>query len=219
MKDDSNKVSEFIFVCCDLVLLNILWLVFCFPVVTIGASTAALHNVIKKITFKENYSVWSDFWKSFKENARQSSIVFFFLAMAAAICVSDLYIGMNSEDEFGAVSTVIGFIGLYLAFSTWIIACTLMVRYEVNSAKLIRNALLIGLMNPHIPIAGVTAAALFPALSLINISFGVVSIPLWIAGGGALPAFIVQTLMRKVYKRIETENDNRKESQHVDSQA
>lgn len=52
----------------DLIILNLLTLLFCIPIVTIGASITAAHYVALKIRRGEGYVV-KNFWKSFKENS------------------------------------------------------------------------------------------------------------------------------------------------------
>ena len=59
----------------DLVTLNLLWLICCLPVVTIGASTSALYCVTLKMAGNEDTYVCSSFFHSLKENMKQSLII------------------------------------------------------------------------------------------------------------------------------------------------
>ena len=61
-----RTIGEWVQIICDLILLNILWLVCCLPIVTIGASTAAMHSVARKMAACEHYTVWSGFWHGFR---------------------------------------------------------------------------------------------------------------------------------------------------------
>ena len=55
----------------DLFILNLLWLLCCLPVLTIGPATAALHYAVINLAEKEEHSVTKDFRKSFWLNFRQ----------------------------------------------------------------------------------------------------------------------------------------------------
>ena len=55
----------------DLFILNLLWLLCCLPVFTIGPATAALHYAVINLAEKEEHSVTKDFRKSFWLNFRQ----------------------------------------------------------------------------------------------------------------------------------------------------
>lgn len=67
------KVSTVIY---NLLILNFLWVLFSTPIVTIGASTTALFYVSGKIIRRESFnSILHAFWKSFKQNFKQATII------------------------------------------------------------------------------------------------------------------------------------------------
>lgn len=68
----------------DLVILNVLTFLFCIPIVTIGASVTACHYVSLKLKRGEGY-VMRNFWKSFKENLGQSTVIWFVVAINISI--------------------------------------------------------------------------------------------------------------------------------------
>ena len=59
----------------DMICLNVMWLVCCIPVVTIGASTTALYTVMLKLVKNEEGYVFRGFLKAFKTNFKQSTII------------------------------------------------------------------------------------------------------------------------------------------------
>ena len=64
----------------DLFVLNLMTLVLCLPIVTIGASITAAHYTALKLHRGESY-VMQSFWKSFKENFKQSTIIWMIFAL------------------------------------------------------------------------------------------------------------------------------------------
>lgn len=58
----------------DLFVLNLMTLLLCLPIVTIGASVTAAHYTALKLHRGESY-VMQSFWKSYKENFKQSTII------------------------------------------------------------------------------------------------------------------------------------------------
>ena len=64
----------------DLFVLNLMTLVLCLPIITIGASITAAHYTALKLHRGENY-VMPNFWKSFKENFKQSTIIWTIFAL------------------------------------------------------------------------------------------------------------------------------------------
>lgn len=60
---------------CDMLILSILWLVFSFPLLTIGASSSALYHTTQKVIVNNEGYVFSTFWKSFRTNLKQGILL------------------------------------------------------------------------------------------------------------------------------------------------
>ena len=71
--------------CC----LNVLWLICCLPIVTIGASTTALYYTSFKIAKDEGSFITTMFFRSFKQNFKQATIIWLIMLAAGAIIVAD----------------------------------------------------------------------------------------------------------------------------------
>ncbi|MGB4373493.1 MAG: DUF624 domain-containing protein [Halanaerobiales bacterium] len=74
----------------NLLALNFLWVVFSIPLITIGASTTALFYVTGKILRKEEYHIGADFWKSFKDNFLQATIIWLILVLMFYLVITNL---------------------------------------------------------------------------------------------------------------------------------
>lgn len=71
----------------DIMLLSFLWIIFSIPIITIGASTTALYYVAtRRISNHEKYII-KDFWKSFKENFKQSTIVWLIILIIGRVLI------------------------------------------------------------------------------------------------------------------------------------
>ena len=58
----------------DIIILNMIFVVGCIPVITIGTSLSALYAVAMKMARGEDPSVWKEFWKAYKRNFRPATI-------------------------------------------------------------------------------------------------------------------------------------------------
>ena len=59
----------------DLIMLNVVFLICCLPIVTIGASLTALHYVTLKMARNEESYIIRSFFKSFKQNFKQATVI------------------------------------------------------------------------------------------------------------------------------------------------
>ena len=74
---------------CDMVCLNILWLICSIPIITIGASTAALYTVMLKMVKNEEGYIFRGFFKAFKSNFKQSTIMWIVILLLGIVCWID----------------------------------------------------------------------------------------------------------------------------------
>lgn len=218
MDAPERTMGEWAQVFCDLVLLNLLWLVCCLPVVTIGASTAALHTVARKMAAGEHYTVWSGFWQGFRENWKQGTAVVLLFGVVVLLCWADVTIGMNNPGGLGIACQIVGALGMIASIFTLSLTFPVLTRYRLPLRAVLKNALVLSLANPHIVLADLAAAALFPVLGALNIYLRIIATPLWLLLGGGLPVLAQQLLMRKVYARLEA-GKTMEESNHGDSEA
>ena len=101
-----NPVWRFIGKFGDLILLNILWLIFSIPIFTIGASTTAVYYVTLKLARDDDGYTIKSFFKSFKENFKQATVIWLVLLAIGAILGVDLYFFARLYTGSGTLKTV-----------------------------------------------------------------------------------------------------------------
>ncbi len=72
--------------------LNLLWLICSLPIVTIGAATTALYYASLKLIREEENSVTRQFFRSFRENFRQATVLWLILLGVGLFLAGDGYI-------------------------------------------------------------------------------------------------------------------------------
>jgi len=81
-------LTKLCYSCC----LNLLWFICCIPIVTIGASTTALYYTSLKIVRGEDHALLRTFFRSFRENFRQATVLWLILLAAGLVLAGDGYI-------------------------------------------------------------------------------------------------------------------------------
>ena len=87
-----SKFSQLLLKLCYACYLNLLWFVCSIPIVTIGASTTALYYACLKIVRDEDSHVGAMFFRSFKENFRQATVLWLILLAVGLFLGTDGYI-------------------------------------------------------------------------------------------------------------------------------
>ncbi len=105
-----GPVFTFLSKFCDVLILSSLWLVFSLPVITIGASSAALYYSVHKTFLQNDGYVISTFWKSFRTNLKQGIIIEFLCIPVGLFCIAS-HLFSRSMDYAGVLGI------LYLAIT------------------------------------------------------------------------------------------------------
>lgn len=120
-----NPVWRFIGKFGDLIILNILWMVCSIPVFTIGASTTAVYYVTLKLARDDDGYTIKSFFKSFKENFKQSTAIWLILLAAGLVLGFDLFFFVRLFTGSQSFKTVmltifVAMLLIYLALFTYI---------------------------------------------------------------------------------------------------
>lgn len=121
-----NPVWRFIGKLGDLILLNILWIICSIPVFTIGASTTAVYYVTLKLVRDEDDSTIKSFFRSFKSNFKQATVIWLIMGAAGAVLAFDFWFFTTGQmPASGVLRTVLtavsgGMLLIYLFIFTYV---------------------------------------------------------------------------------------------------
>ena len=101
----------------DVVALNLVFIIVCIPIVTIGPAISALYYAsVKSIRRDRSYPI-KEFFKAFKRDFKQSFIVGLILVLAAVIIYVDIrFVVDYIKNDFTAMRYVYLVIGLVISF-------------------------------------------------------------------------------------------------------
>ena len=147
-----SKFSQIMLKLCYGCYLNLLWMVCSLPVFTAGAATAALYDVTLRLAREEEPPVTTRFFKAFRENFRQATVLWLILLGVGALLGADAYILYHLYKSTAGMVSVICTLGLALIIVA-AIAYVIVLIYVfplVASVKntnfaMLKNALLIGI--------------------------------------------------------------------------
>lgn len=186
----------------DLVILNILFWACCLPVVTIGASITAMYAVTKKMAEDREGYIFKGFFSAFKENFRQSTIMWLILLVPIGIVSADMYISNWIREGLGQTFFK-GFLLLawMIVMFVAIYAFALQSTFENTVKNTLKNALLISLAHTPQSLA-MTFLTLSPFIALLYFGeyFGtelLLIILIWFSG----TAYLNSLMLNKIFKK------------------
>lgn len=183
----------------DALILGLLWLAFCVPVITIGASTAALYYTVHKVIRKGNGTVLAEFWRAFKSGFKQSTILFLVMAIVGIMIFYSLYYGYTMylagalEEIYMIVLCVFDF--LIVGWLSYLLPYT--ARFNATTKEILKNCAAIAFINIF-PTVGVVAIWLVTWFFSFNIPLMLVLMPVF-------GAWMTTSILEKVFRKYMTE--------------
>ena len=158
--DYDSKLFQLLVRICDLVFLSLLWLLFSLPIVTVGASTAALYYTAMKLVRDRGDSAVQMFFRSFKQNLKPSLPVTLILLFVAYMMALDY---MFLAPKYGGTGVFHGLcIVVLVAYAVVAsFAFPVLAKFSCTTKQVFRNAVYLAFSNPHIAVM-VTGLHLVP---------------------------------------------------------
>lgn len=213
--DLDSPVMRFLSKVADLMILNFIALMCCIPIITIGASMTALHYVLLKMVRNEEGYIVKSFFKSFKENFKQATIIWLIILVFLIIFVVDLFVFNYSGIEFPAVFRIVL---LSLAFFASMMLCyifPLLSRFENTIFQTIKNALLMSILS----FPKTLLMMLIYALPIIALYFTAMAMPFIFLFGISAPAYGAAMLYNGTFKRFEPEEEPIKDRFEIEAES
>ena len=195
-----NKFFTFMSRVADLIILNLLCIVCCIPVVTIGPSIAAMFYVTLKMVRNEESYIVRGFFKSFKQNLKQGIVINLIMLAAALLLYFDISICRSTPGTIGKVLMVLFMMILVVYLMIFLYIYPVLAKFYNTIKNTFTNAFLMSIR--HLPYTVLMAVITIAPVSVFMIkSFRVQStvIMLLILMGFALEAFINGHFLVKIF--------------------
>lgn len=162
-----GPVMSFISTVTDLLLLNLVFIVCCIPIFTIGASYSAMSYVAMKIVRGEEPKVFGPFFKAFKRNFKQATISWIiFMAVIFLLFLDWRWIiltGWNSVPFMYKLGAV------FMSAFAWLMILSIfpmIARYEMKTLELFKASFMIAIIK-FIPLMLITALMIASVVACI----------------------------------------------------
>lgn len=187
----------------SLFVLNMLTLLCSIPLITIGAAFTALYYVTMKMVRDEETYVTKDYFRSFKQNFIQSTVIWLVLLVTGGILVFD-YRLMALNREILAPARVIMILtlsgGVFLAVEQAYVFPVLAKFYN-TTGQTMKNAFIMGIRHFPKTVVIIFINLVFPAITLVGLLRNGKSLlaPLYICLGFAVTAYANSFIFVKIF--------------------
>ena len=203
--DPDSLVMRFLSRFADIVILNLVFLLTCIPVFTIGAANTALFDVVNRMDTEREGKLLSTYFRSFQENFKQSTALWLILLLFGAAT----YLNMTRFSFLGESSYVLGYalfvvsmLVLVLEVFVFSYGFPLLSRFRNTTRRTALNALLLSIGNlPRTLVVSVLHC--FPwALLIVNFYTFIQLGFIWLTMYFAAAAYFNSRVLKKVFDNL-----------------
>lgn len=191
----------------DIILCNILFVIFSAPIFTIGASLAALYSCTQKLAVDmEDDLVVRDFWKAFKVNFKQATAIWLLCMVAAGVLTAFYFVTSAMIDTLGRGYLIPYFVVVALFLCAYQYVFPMQARYRLKVRHTLKNAALLSVAAlPWTLLSlAVTIGAVYLTFFMDPQGFNA-GLFIWAVGGFGIVCYLNTLLFRKAFRKLNVE--------------
>jgi len=194
-------IMQFLSQVADLVVINILWILSCVPVITIGAGTTAMYRTTFAM-LRDEGSLINTFFSSFRLNFKQSTFLWIIELLSAALIAGDLYLIRSGEFE-GKLPLLVAFLISCLLFLFTVTYLYPFVAQFTNSSRnMLINAFMLSLKNLPKTLL-MSALNSFPFLLLFFFPYWFLKTGfIWLLFGFSVIAYCNSLFLMRIFNKL-----------------
>ena len=204
--NQDSKFWHFATLVADFILLNLLFIVLCIPVVTIGPAIAALIHTTLKLSEDENRTLVKPFWNEFKRDITKKMLLWivYLVLIAALVYIAQFYwnFANNNTDLFKIIGFMLFMLSAFILVLTIvasIIGLAMTTQYFSPIKRLVKNSYLLIIV---MPIQSLIMAVIIVAATLFFIYQTVPVLSFFLVIGFAAVAYSFAPLIREIFTKV-----------------
>ncbi|MEG1847548.1 MAG: DUF624 domain-containing protein [Lachnospiraceae bacterium] len=210
--DTEGGVMSFLGKMADLLWLNILTLLCCIPIVTIGASTTAMYTMTLKMVNKEEGYITKGFFTAFKKNFKQATIIWMITLVVFILFYVDYRIILYSGIKFPKVLMILLTAMLILMYATYMYIFPVLARYENSTKNVLKNSFILSISN----LPKTVLIIIMQFIPIVVLYYIPMSVPVILLFGLTAVAYVSSLLFMTIFKKIEEKWAEEAESQDIE---
>ena len=204
--NQGSKFWHFATLVADFILLNLLFIVLCIPVVTIGPAIAALIHTTLKLSEDENRTLVKPFWNEFKRDITKKMLLWivYLVLIAALVYMAQFYwnFANNNTELFKIIGFMLFMLSAFILVLTIvasIIGLAMTTQYFSPIKRLVKNSYLLIIV---MPIQSLIMAVIIVAATLFFIYQTVPVLSFFLVIGFAAVAYSFAPLIREIFTKV-----------------
>ena len=206
--EEGSLFQRFLNKTADLLILNLITLLMCIPIITAGASLTAMHYVLLKMVRGEEGYIVKSYFRSFKRNFVQATVLWGIFLLIWGLMGSNLYMIVRGSGRYPIWLPSSILVGALCLIMIMIYTFAMLSRFEASVFQTLVNAVMLafGELPRSLEMLIITV------VPLAAFMFSAILLPLLVLFGVSVPgyacAMVYDPVFRKLEKQIAEEEAN-----------
>lgn len=207
MNNHENKLLTVLGKFTDSLLLNLLFLISCVPVITIGVSVTAFYYTLRKVLKQDRGYLWAEYKRAWKENFKQATLCWLLFLVIGAVLTIDIYVMYQAAAEgAGYGMSYLFFAVLFVILVLWAVyTFAYLARFENTTKAVLKNSILFMFAN-------------MAKTLLVLLVFGISSFLVWLTPFSLvivplLCGWYLEVILESVFRKYMSEEDRKAEDE------
>ncbi len=172
--------------------------------IPIGSALTGMHFVLLKMVRGDEAYIIKDFWKSFKLNFKQASVIWLIFEVAGFLLIADYKIYMGS-DTFPKIMLIMTGVVAIVIFIIYIYVFPVLSRFSNTIGNTIKNSFFMSILGLPRTLGMILITGASFALPVLGATLIYRIFPIYLLFGLSLPGFLCALLYSPLFKRFEPE--------------
>ena len=201
----------------DWIILNMLFVISCIPIFTIGAAATALYDGVQRIQ-ESRASGWKTYWEAFRRDFKRSTLLWLIMAGSGFLIGYGLVYYLKTDAAIGGMGKIVCMIiGIvWLLASAWVFP--IHAKYENTPLQTVKNAVLCGCMFLPQTIIAVLLNAVPVVLVLLATSIFLKMSVVWFMLWFAVSAAVIHNRFQKPFAKMNQEESKEETTEQVEDE-
>lgn len=189
----------------DIVFCNIMFVLFSIPIFTIGASATALYSCMQKLMEdKEDDLVARDFWRAFKVNFKQATVIWLLCLLVISFLAVFYFVANSMLDVLGRGYLIPFFLIAFVFLCGFQYVFPIQARYRLRIRDTIKNAWLLSIaaLPWSVCTIALTVGSLYLTFYMMSFDMGLF---IWAVLGFGVLFYLNSFLFRLAFKKLDPE--------------
>ena len=197
--EEGSPFQRFLNRTADLLILNLVALLMCLPVITIGASLTAMHYVLLKMVRGEEGYIVKSYFRSFKRNFVQATALWLIFLVVWSLMGSNLYMIIRGSGRYPIWLPSSMLVGALLLIMIMIYTFAMLSRFDAGVFHTLINAVMLtfGEMPRSLEMLVIT---IVPPAAFFFFSF---LLPVLVLFGLSVPGYACAMIYDPIFRKIE----------------